>query len=184
MKKFFICSFLFFSFVVLSQENKQLPKGWDKIILEGKEGYMNLITGETTHVFPKKPAEKPVRKIELDPAIIHKVKKGETLYAIARKYKISIDDIYKLNTKFDYANIKVGQEIVVGYDKQKEGKVIYVPDEDKYTNPSNNDIHFVRKGETLYSISRKHGISVSDLKKYNNLTSNAIEIGQKLKLDF
>lgn len=183
MKKFITYSFLL-TFFIISAQQRQLPEGWDRIILEGKEAYMNLITGEATYEFPKSVAKKPMRKVDVDPTIIHKVQKGETLYAIARKHNISVDDIYKLNTKFDYSNIKVGQEIVVGYDKQKEGKVIYVSDEERYTSPSNNDIHFVKKGETLYSISRKHGVSVSDLKKYNNLTSNSIKVGQKLKVTF
>lgn len=181
MKKFITYSFLLVFFVISAQQ-QQLPEGWDRIILEGKEGYMNLITGEVTYEFPKIAAKKPMRKVEVDPTIIHKVREGETLYAIARKHNISVDDIYKLNAKFDYANIKVGQEIVVGYDKEKEGKVIYVSDEDRYTNPSNNDIHFVKKGETLYSISRKYGVSVPNLKKYNNLISNNISVGQKLRV--
>lgn len=169
-------------FWVTSAQQKQLPKGWDRIILEGKEGYMNLITGEATHIFPEKPAQKPMRKVEADPFIIHKVQKGETLYSIARKNNISVDDIYKLNLQFDYSNLKIGQEIVVGYDKTKEGKFIYIEDEDKYTNPSNKDIHFVKKGETLYSISKKYGVAVSNLKKYNNLSSNNLEIGQEIRI--
>lgn len=182
MKKVILYCLFFYSFTTAFAQQRRLPEGWDRIILEGKEGYMNLITGEATHVFPTSSAKKPMRKVEVDPSIIHKVQKGETLYAIARRYKIKVDDIYRLNAKFDYANIKVGQEIVVGYDRKKEGKVVYVSDEDRYTNPSNNDVHFVRKGETLYSISRKHAVSVSDLKKYNNLTSNNLKVGQKLRI--
>lgn len=165
--------------ISFSQE-KKLPKGWDLITLEGKPAYMNLITGDVSTTFPKHPAQQPMKKIELDASIIHKVKKGETLYAIARKNNISIDDIYKMNAHFDYNNIKIGQEIIVGYDKSKEGKVVYVVDEDAYVNPSNNNVHMVKKGETLFSISRKHHISVSKLKSLNGLKSNTLKIGQKL----
>jgi len=40
--------------------------------------------------------------------------------------------------------------------------------------------HTVKKGETLYSISRKYKITVQQLKKSNNLSGNTISIGQKL----
>ncbi|WP_411556560.1 LysM peptidoglycan-binding domain-containing protein [Lutibacter sp. TH_r2] len=42
--------------------------------------------------------------------------------------------------------------------------------------------HNVEKGDTLYSISKKYGISVTELKKLNNLTTNSLKIGQKLKI--
>ena len=42
--------------------------------------------------------------------------------------------------------------------------------------------HTVVKGETLYGISRQYGVTVSDLKRWNNLDSNIISIGQQLKV--
>jgi LysM repeat protein len=42
--------------------------------------------------------------------------------------------------------------------------------------------HTVKKGETLSSISRKYGCTVNDLKKWNNLKSNTVKVGQKLKI--
>ncbi|MCA9471009.1 MAG: LysM peptidoglycan-binding domain-containing protein [Nitrospirales bacterium] len=45
---------------------------------------------------------------------------------------------------------------------------------------SGNKSHTVAKGETLFSISRQYGISVNNLKSWNNLPSNLIKPGQKL----
>lgn len=42
--------------------------------------------------------------------------------------------------------------------------------------------HTVAKGETLYRIARQYGITVEDLKNWNNLTSNLIKVGQKLRV--
>ena len=42
--------------------------------------------------------------------------------------------------------------------------------------------HVVKKGETLSSISRKYGCTVNDLQKWNNLKSNTVMVGQKLKI--
>ena len=44
------------------------------------------------------------------------------------------------------------------------------------------DYYIVKKGDTLYSISRKLGVSVNELKGYNNLTNNTLSIGQYLKI--
>lgn len=180
MKHFYFITFLF-SFSILGfAQSKKIPKGWDLITLEGKPAYMNLITGEVSTTLPKEEAKYPVKKIEIDPSIIHKVKKGETLSIIARKYNISLNDIYRLNAQFNYNAIKIGQEIVVGYDKAKEGKFIYKTDKEAYVNPSNNNVHYVKQGETLFSLSRKYYIPVSKLKSMNNLDSNILKVGQKL----
>lgn len=45
-----------------------------------------------------------------------------------------------------------------------------------------NNYYTVKKGDTLFSIARKNGVSVTSLKKINNLTSNNLSIGQKLQL--
>ena len=54
----------------------------------------------------------------------------------------------------------------------------------KYTEPttSNGDIYIVQKGDSLWSISKKFNISVDKLKDINNLSSNLITVGQKLKV--
>ncbi len=181
MKKIILTGLLLSSFVVFSQE-KQLPEGWDSVMLNGKPAYMNIITGEISTKKPTKPAKKPTIAVEVDPSINHKVKKGETLFSIAKKYGITVDDIYKMNAELTPEKLKEGDEIKVGYDKTKEGKVEYKVVEDMYTNPSNNSQHYVKKGETLYSISRKHGLSVKKLKELNGLTSDRINEGQKLIL--
>lgn len=182
MKRMIFVITLLFAIQITAQE--QLPEGWDKIILEGKEAYMNLVTGEVSETRPRAKASKPMKKVEVDPSIYHKVQKGETLFAIARKYNIHISEIYRLNSGFDYDNIKIGQEIIVGYDKSKEGQVEYVEEEKSYTDPSNNSVHYVKKGETLFSIAKKYNLEVSDLRKYNNLKSNEIEIGQPIKIQY
>ncbi|WP_286969393.1 LysM peptidoglycan-binding domain-containing protein, partial [Flavobacterium sp. UBA4854] len=44
------------------------------------------------------------------------------------------------------------------------------------------NLYEVQKGDTLYSISKKFNLLVEDLKRKNNLTDNAISIGQRLKV--
>lgn len=175
-----------------SQE-KTLPKGWDQIILEGKKAYMNLITGEVSSIFPTKPALKPVRVSEYDPTIIHVVQKGETLSSIARKHNITLDKIYQLNHHFDYDTVEVGKEIVVGYKKDntiQNDEIVTTSTkpviEKKYISTIkrvSKAIHKVQKGETLYSISKMHGLTVDELKRINYLKDNTIFLGQKLYVE-
>ena len=48
---------------------------------------------------------------------------------------------------------------------------------------TNNEVHLVEKGETLYSISKIYNVDVEKIKKLNNLSSNEISIGQKIIVD-
>ena len=67
---------------------------------------------------------------------------------------------------------------------EKEDKVTPQPtDEVKSNQPSKSSkypIHTVRKGDTLYAISRKYKVSVEAIKEWNNLKSNTLEVGQEL----
>ena len=53
---------------------------------------------------------------------------------------------------------------------------------DELPQSNSETYHTVKKGETLYGISRQYELSVSELKTLNNLSGNIIEIGQKLKV--
>lgn len=90
---------------------------------------------------------------------IHIVKEGETLFAISRKYGLSVEKIKEYNSLVD-------NEIEI------EQKLFLFP---------HSTVHVVKKGETLFSISRAHNISVDDLKRVNSLESNELEIGQLLR---
>lgn len=98
-----------------------------------------------------------------EPAVsTYTVKKGDTLYSIAKKNKTTVSKLKELN-KLKTDSIKVGQVI----------KLPTAAVASSYT---------VKKGDTLYSISKKTGVSVTNLKKINNLKNDRIYIGQKLKL--
>jgi LysM repeat protein len=87
------------------------------------------------------------------------VKKGDTLYSIARKYNTSVDNIKRVN-KLDSNSLSIGMKLTI---------------------PGNNNIEYiVKKGDTLYSISNKYNVSVKDIMNVNNLNSTNLSINQKL----
>ena len=100
---------------------------------------------------------------------IYIVKRGDTLYSIARDNNISVAELKKINN-ITNNTIYVGQELYL-----KNKIVEEEPSE-------NDDIYVVKKGDTLYSISKKLNISIDTLKALNKLNTNEIYVGQQLIL--
>ena len=101
-------------------------------------------------------------------ALEHKVEKGETLWSISTKYKVSVDTIKKINELKDNT-VKVGQ--VLQLDQQTESTVSSV-----------TSTYKVVAGDTMFSISKKVNMSVAELTALNNIQNNAIYVGQVLKV--
>lgn len=94
------------------------------------------------------------------------VQKGDTLYAIARKYNISVNDLMAINN-LNSNLLSIGQQLVI-------------PDNTQNANLDN--YYIVKSGDTLYGIAKKYNTTVDNLKVINNLNSNLLSIGQKLML--
>ena len=96
---------------------------------------------------------------------IYIVQRGDTLYGIAKEFDTSVQSIIENNDLIDNI-IYVGQSLVI------------VKDGD--STPGENISYIVQKGDNLYSIARKYDTTVNEIKRYNNLSSNLLSIGQKL----
>ncbi len=109
---------------------------------------------------------------------VHVVKKGETLSKIAQKYHVGVKQLRSWNNlKSD--NLKIGQKLIVyssGAPMAQAGNA--KPVERSTTQTT----HVVKSGETLGKIAQKYKCSVTDLKRWNNLKTNTIKVGQKLKV--
>ena len=92
------------------------------------------------------------------------VKKGDTLYSIAKTYNTTVDNIKKLNN-LTSNTLSIGQKIRLN---------------DQIDNQSEDNTYIVKSGDTLYSIAKKFNIKVDNLKEANNLTSNMLSLNQKL----
>ena len=97
----------------------------------------------------------------------HFVQKGQTLYAIHQMYNVPVGDIVRANNGLN-DGLQIGQKVLVP-----------IPLDDK----SYYGEHIIKKGETLYGISKQYKCTVDDLKALNpELNETAISIGQKLKV--
>ena len=101
--------------------------------------------------------------------IKYKIKKGDTLSSISLKFNNSIEDLIKLNDLVD-SKIIAGKMLFV-YSKQ-EG---FIKEGDYY-------LHIVKKGDSLYLISKTYNVPVKKLKYWNNIIDSKIIIGQKIKV--
>ena len=109
--------------------------------------------------------------------IKHKVRRGETLGSIARKYNISTNTICSANNLSKRRLLYVGQRLKIPLRKEN------VSASSDYETPIKKaSFYKVKKGDTLSSISRRCGLSVSELKKINNLKSDAVRIGQVIRM--
>ncbi|GIV36081.1 MAG: hypothetical protein KatS3mg032_0460 [Cyclobacteriaceae bacterium] len=105
--------------------------------------------------------------------IIHKVAEKETLFSISRLYEVSVDEIRQWNNLPDNT-LAVGQELLIK--KPVNGGMQPPPDQVM----SAQTVHTVQAGETLFSISKKYGIALEQIKEWNGLAGNELKIGQKL----
>lgn len=94
--------------------------------------------------------------------ITHEVRTGETLFSIAQNYKVTVQDIKDWNNLQSNA-LNIGQTLVV------------IP-------PENINVitHEVQPKETLFSLSREYEVSIDQIKSWNTLTDNNLNIGQEL----
>ncbi len=104
--------------------------------------------------------------------IHYRVRRGDTLSEIAKKYGTSVRAIKKAN-RLKSDRIYVGQVLKIPVRKKKKGKekVIYT-----YVR------YRVKKGDTLIKIARRFGISYKQLMRINNLKTTRIRVGQILKV--
>ena len=98
------------------------------------------------------------------------VQKGDSLWSISSKLGVSVSDIKKSNN-LSSNNLSIGQVLIIPSKKS----------DDEESNADEN-VYVVKKGDSLWLIAKNYNTSVDDIKRLNNLSSNTLSIGQKLKI--
>lgn len=98
------------------------------------------------------------------------VKSGDTLYAIARQFNTTVDALKTLNN-LTTNTLQLGQILRIPGEVEEDTttEVDYV----NYT---------VKPGDSLYAIARNYGVTVNQIREFNNLTTNTLSIGQVLRI--
>jgi membrane-bound lytic murein transglycosylase D len=116
------------------------------------------------------------------------VKKGDNLGNIAKKFGSSLDDLKQWNNLQDH-NIALGSTLIVS---KSEVPIINTTTHETFK--KNNNLasaskakslnYYVKKGDSLYSIAKKYpGVTISDIKKWNDIRAEDLKPGMKLKIN-
>ena len=133
------------------------------------------IPDEKVFSLKKLPVKKRIKWIE------HRIRRGESLYYIARKYGVSVSSIKSYNNLRSNL-IRPGRILLIpapgtvsyGTRTKRKNRIVY-----KKLNKK-SFFYKVKKGDTLYKISREYNIPVKKIKQWNHLRGNRIFPGDKL----
>ena len=148
----------------------------------------------TTKIVAKQP-EKQVAVIDRSSEIEHKVEPKETLYSLSKKYGVSADEIKLSNEQIAVSGLQIGMIVKIPGTKKissNESSIgstktpvaeVSKPQEKEVVSQNQTITHVVEPKETLYSLSKKYGVTVDELIKQNQaLLVNGLKIGQTLTI--
>jgi len=152
---------------ILKQYNSELLR--DIVYVNGINPYKFKMPAGCSTSFDSLFALIPEAKSEGTYIISHKVKSGESYWLLATRNNTTITAICELN------NLDRNKPL-------RMGKIIKIPvgDKSKYKKQSIKHIYKVKRGDSLSRIAVKYKVKVSKIKKWNNLKSDFIKVGQKL----
>ena len=104
--------------------------------------------------------------------IIHDVVKGETLYSLAKRYGVTVDDIKRDNSSL-VNGLKAGQRIKIAANGGKNTTVAEQP---------KSHLHKVASGETLYSLAKQYGLTVEELQRANPHVKRMLKVGHLIEI--
>lgn len=113
----------------------------------------------------------PVEDPDTGDFLVYVVKSGDSLYKIAQSYGTTVQALMSYNN-LNNTTLQVGQQILI-------------PRKDINQEPSDTEediIYTVQSGDSLWSIANRYNTTVSELRNYNNLTSDVLQVGQQLKI--
>lgn len=124
----------------------------------------------------------------------HKVKKGDNLGEISEKYGVTVAEIKKWN-KLKSNNIPLGKSLKIITNERvvttvkKEVKSDAIASNDRPKKEQKSDVadkedsfYVVQQGDNLSTIAKKYNVSIDDLKQWNDLSDNTIQLESKLKI--
>lgn len=175
----------------LTAANPKLKNGLQKdmeVLIPVKSG----VKPTTTTAAKDKPAStasastKPTVK-----TVTHTVEKGETMFSIAKKYNTTVEDIKKRNADKLKAGLKSGSKLTIAQNSAGNTPAIKAAAQAEKqssststataSNQSGMTVHEVKKGETLYSISKDYHVNVKDVERLNpDVKKSGVKAGKAL----
>ena len=121
--------------------------------------------------------------------VSHDVKRGDTLYSIARLYEISVQAIIEDNPDIDPTQLTVGERVLIrrkqiGKSSEEEVAAQWSDYRETLNSVSDDgEYYIVQKGDTFYSLARRAGITEAELSRLNNgLKAADLKLGAMIRL--
>ncbi|MCE2894974.1 MAG: LysM peptidoglycan-binding domain-containing protein [Flammeovirgaceae bacterium] len=111
----------------------------------------------------------------------HTVEKGETLYSLAKSYRVSVVDVAKWNSLSINGSLTIGQKIIL-YPQKIEEKLHASPAPEVNPTANNSFTHTVTQQDTLYAIARQYGVTIKDLMDWNDKKELSVKEGEKIRV--
>jgi len=108
-------------------------------------------------------------------SVRHKVKKGEVMATIAKRYGVSVKQIMAANS-LKTSRVKTGQLLNISVAENSTTKT------NKTNDAKKTQSYIVKRGDTLHSIAQKFDVTVADLERWNKKYSSHIQPGNKLTI--
>lgn len=124
--------------------------------------------------------ETPLPTTPTSHSLDYTIQWGDRLYSLAKKYGSTVDGIMGANPGIDPRRLRIGMSIVIP--RNADSLQSTEPSNAGNEPPVNGKVYSVEKGDTLIQIARRNGIKLQALREANQLRSDTILIGQKLKI--
>lgn len=115
---------------------------------------------------------------ETDEFMIHEVQPKETLYAISKKYDITLNVLLNANPEIREDGLKAGGKVKIPVEKVQTEEKAFI----ESAEPDSLKAHIVEKGQTLYAISKQYSVSVEALMKSNVGLNSEIKEGMAIRI--
>lgn len=122
----------------------------------------------------------PTSKLPQRSYVYHRIRRGETLGTIARRYRTTVGRIMRANNMRSSHFIRAGKRIKIparGVRLASASRRVPAPPPTDFSG-----VHYVRKGDSLWIIAKRYSTTVKQISALNNLASSDLHIGQKLKI--
>jgi membrane-bound lytic murein transglycosylase D len=148
----------------------------------------NVQLGASLQVVKNPTTKEEVAVVTERKDIQYSVQKGDNLGSIAKKFGATIDELKQWNNLKSNA-IAIGNSLIVAKNEividTNKATVASFKKKDQYSSSAKKEAeYYVKKGDSLYSISKKYpGVTIADLKKWNNIKDEELKPGMKLKIN-
>jgi len=174
--------------VKVAAELAELPQ--DEFLALNPQHNRPVIFGadEYTILLPIDNAELFAAKLDLmDQPLVswqaYRLKQGETVPQVAAKYGMSVETLRSINGIGPNAHVPVGHTLLVPAQRPSAESAASLANAVFTSVPAGRTFYYtVRRGESLPAIATRYGVSAQDLRRWNNLTQNAVGVGKRLRI--